>query len=205
MAAEAADVHVPQVVLGLAVDDPLGHHLADAAGTGETVRAEAGGDPEAGHLALAEDELAVGRERLGAVEEALDLGLLDRRHAQDGALHELLEAIPVLGQELRLEARRDAVEPERRGITLVAAHHEAADLGAEVDEVVGIAQRGKRLERRREGLGHEVLVRHRDDRDGHADEPRDVGGGHAACVDDDVRADRCPCRSRPRAPGRLVA
>ncbi len=139
--AEAADVHVPEVVLRLAVDDPLGHDLADAAGAGEPVRAEAGRHPEAGHLALAEDELAVGRERLGAVEEALDLGLLDRGHAEDGALHQLLEAVPVLGQELRLEALRDAVEPERRRVALVAAHHEPADLGAEVDEVVGIAQR----------------------------------------------------------------
>ena len=73
LAAEAADVHVPEVPLRLALDDPLRHDLADAARAGEAVGAEARRHPEAGHLGLAQDELAVGRERLGAVEELLDL------------------------------------------------------------------------------------------------------------------------------------
>ena len=52
------------VVLRRAVDDPLGHHLADAAGRGQAVHAEAGRHPEAAHRGLAEQELAVRRERL---------------------------------------------------------------------------------------------------------------------------------------------
>ena len=66
MGAEAADVHLPEVERRLALGDPLGHHLADAARAGQPVRAEAGGDEEAAHLGLAEAELAVGRERLRA-------------------------------------------------------------------------------------------------------------------------------------------
>ena len=42
--------------------------LPDAAGAGDAVGAEAGGDEEPGDLALAEDELAVGRERLRTVD-----------------------------------------------------------------------------------------------------------------------------------------
>ena len=67
---EAADVHLPQVHRRLAADDPLGHHLADATGAGDAVGAEPGGDEEPGDLALAEDELTVGRERLRPVDRA---------------------------------------------------------------------------------------------------------------------------------------
>ena len=67
----------------------------------------------------------VGRERLGPVEEPLHLGALHRRHARGSRSQELLHAVPLLRQELRLEARRDAVERPRRGLALVAAHHEA--------------------------------------------------------------------------------
>ena len=189
LAAEAADVHVPEVPLRLAVDDPLRHDLADPARPGQAVRAEPRGDPETRHLRLAEDEFAVGRERLGAVEELLDLGLLHRGHAPDGALHQLLEALVVPGQELRLEALGNAVEAERCGIALVAAHHETADLGAPVDEIVGVAQRRQRGQRRVERLGDQVLVGHRDDRDGHADQPRDIRRGHAGGVDHDLGLD----------------
>ena len=38
-------------------------------------------------------------------------------------------------------------------------------------------------------LGEEVLVGHRDDRHGHADQPADLRGEHPAGVDDDVGAD----------------
>ena len=81
LAAEAAQVERPDVPLRTAVDDPLPHHLADAAGACEPVRAAACSDPETGHVRLAEQEVGVGRERLGAVEEHLHLGALHRGHA----------------------------------------------------------------------------------------------------------------------------
>ena len=67
--AEAPDVHAPEVERRLAADDPLGHHLADAAGAGQPVRAESGGHEQPAHGGLAEAELAVGRERLRAVDQ----------------------------------------------------------------------------------------------------------------------------------------
>src|SRR5262249_59113257 len=44
LAAEAPDVHLPEVETGLTLDDPLGHDLADAARARQPVRAEAGAD-----------------------------------------------------------------------------------------------------------------------------------------------------------------
>src|SRR5688572_22305012 len=53
--AEPTDVHVPEVPLGLAVDNPLGQHLPDASCAGKPMCAEACGDEESGHVRLAED------------------------------------------------------------------------------------------------------------------------------------------------------
>src|ERR1700731_3308736 len=71
--AEAADVHLPHVDRGLTLEYPLGHHASDPAGPRQTVGAEAGRHEEAPHLALAETELVVRRERLRPVDQARDL------------------------------------------------------------------------------------------------------------------------------------
>ena len=46
-------------------------------------------------------------------------------------------------QELAVEVGRDAVERPRRRVALVAAHAQPADLLAEVDEVVRVAELGR--------------------------------------------------------------
>ena len=97
-------------MLGLAVGDPLGHDLADAARAGEPVRAEPGGHEEAAHLGLAEAELVVGRERLRAVDQPRILDVLHRRHAHPRVRDDLLEAVPVLLQQPAVEVGRDRVE-----------------------------------------------------------------------------------------------
>ena len=152
LAAEAPDVHVPKVDLRLAVHDPLGHHLADAARARQAVRAKAGGHEEPAHLGLAEAELAVGRERLRAVDQLRHIHVGHRRDAQLRVLHDLLEAVPVLFQEPAVEVGRDPVEAGavmREGpggaVALIAAHHEPGAVFAEVDEVVGVAQRRQAL------------------------------------------------------------
>ena len=186
--AEAADVHVPEVQAGLALGDPLGHDLADPARAGEPVRAEAGGDEEAVDLGLAKAELVVGGERLGPVDDPRDLDLVHRRHALAGVLDDLLEAVDVVLEQAPVEVERDLVEPvgavgeERRPrVALVAAHHEALAVLAVVDEEVGVAQGGEAPGVVvAEGLGHQVLVRHRDDRDPHARQPAELGGEHPA-------------------------
>jgi hypothetical protein len=59
LAAEPPNVQVPQVELGLAVDDPRRHLAADPASAGDPVSAEPGRDEEPADLGLAQDELVV--------------------------------------------------------------------------------------------------------------------------------------------------
>ena len=188
-APEASRVHVPDVERRRPLDDPLGDELSHPARPGQPVRAEARSHPEAAHVGRTEDELAVRRERLGPVDELHDLHLRERRHPHDGVLHQLLEARPVLLEEARVEVGGDPVEPPRCAVPLVPAHHEAARLRPEVDEERGVAHR-RHVERQARGLRHEVLVRHRDDRDVHAHELPDLTRVHPAGIDDDLRLDR---------------
>ena len=186
--AEAAGVHLPDVEARNALHDPLGDELPHPARAGEAVRAEAGGHPEPADVGLAEDELAVGRERLGAVHELHDLRLLQVRDADDRVRHQLLEALPVLGEKLAVEVGGNAVEAPGRRVALVAAHHQAAGLAAEVHEQRRVAHR-RHVERDAARLRDQVLVGHRDHRHGDAGEPADLPGEHAARVDDHFRLD----------------
>ena len=126
---------------------------------------------------------------LGPVDDPVDARVGHRRDAPDRAFHDRLEALHVGRQELAVEVGRDAVERPRRRVALVAAHAQPADLLAEVDEVVRVAQLGQARVDALDRLGEEVLVGHRDDRHGHADQPADLRREHPAGVDDDVGAD----------------
>ena len=92
-------------------------------------------------------------------------------------------------QELAVEVGRDPVKRPGSRIALVAAHAQSADLLAEVDEVVGVAELRKARVDALDRLGEEVLVGHRDDRHGHADQPGDLRGEHPAGVHHHVGAD----------------
>jgi hypothetical protein len=153
------------------------------------MRREPGGDEEATDLRLAEDVLVVGRERLGAVDHAADARVGHGRDAPDRARHDRLEAGHVGAQQLAVEVGRDPVETPRRRFSLVAAHAQATDLLAEVDEVVRVAQLRQAGVDALDRLGEQVLVRHRDERDGHAGQSADLGREHPARVDHDVGAD----------------
>ena len=148
--AEAPHVHLPHVERRLALGDPLRHQLAHPARAREPVGAEAGGDEEAAHVRLAEQELAVGRERLRPVDQPRDRDLVHHRHALAGVDGDLLEALPVLLEQAAVEVGGDGVdaglvERPRRGVALVAAHHEPAGVLAEVDEEVRVAHGRQRL------------------------------------------------------------
>ena len=187
--AEPARVHVPDVQARGALEDPLGDELPHAPGTRQAVRAEAGCHPEPPHVRRPEDELAVGRERLGPVDQADGLHVLERRHASDRVLEQRLEARPVLLEQLAVEVGGNAVERPRRRIALVAAHDQAARLGPEVDEERRVAH-GRHVGRQTARPRDQVLVRHRHDRDVDARERADLAREHAARVHDDLRLDR---------------
>ena len=202
MGAEAADVHLPQVEAGLALDDPLGHGLPDAPRAGQAMGAEPRRDEQPAHLGLAEAELAVGRERLRAVDQTRDLHVRHRRNPALRVGDDLREAVPVLLEQATVEVGRDRVEPAPpsqrpgRAVALVATHDQAAALLAEVDQQVRVAQRREGLlAALAEGLRDEVLVGHRHDRYAHARHATDLRRVHAAGVDDhlglDVARGRC--------------
>src|SRR5436190_4811994 len=62
VAAEATDVHAPQIGLRLTAGDPLGHDLSDSTRARHSMRAESGGDEEAAHGRLPQTKFAVRRE-----------------------------------------------------------------------------------------------------------------------------------------------
>ena len=190
LGAEATDVHLPEVELGLAVDDPGRDLPPDPPGAGDSVGAEPGRDEEPADGALAEDELVVRGEPLGSVDHPADPGVTDRRDPADGPVHDLLEARPVGCQETAVEVGRDPVEGPRCWVALVAAHAQPADLLPEVDQVVGVAHRRQRRRHAVDPLSEQVLVGHRDDRNVDPCEPADLRGEHAARVDHDLGPDR---------------
>ena len=182
--AEAPDVHRRGIDERHPLDDPLGDHPTDAARPREPVDAESGGDPEAGHLGcLAEDELAVGREGLGAVDDLGDLGPPQARDPPLRSLPGLGEPLHV-GFEQRPRVAQRLVDVPGDRVAGVAADEQAAGLGTEVVDRVGIAdRRGVGRDRRIERLGDQVLVAHRDDRDRRPGEPPErprggAGGDH---------------------------
>jgi hypothetical protein len=186
--AEAPRVHLPHVETGNALDDPLGDQLAHPAGAGETVGAEARGDPEASYVRLPEDELPIGREGFRPVDQPHHFEVLEIRHADDRVLEELVEALPILGQELAVEVLRNPVQSPGRRVALVATHHEATRLPAEVDEERGVSHR-RQVEREVARARDEILVRHRHDRDVHFGQPPDLTREHPSRVDHDLRLD----------------
>ena len=122
--AEAADVHVRHVVLGLAVDDPLGHHLADAAGRGEPVHAEARPRPRSRATAVSPSRNSPsGVNASGAVDHPGDPGVAQRRHPLAGRCPRLGEPVEVgLEQRARRGQRRlVAGRPADLGCADVAA------------------------------------------------------------------------------------
>ena len=108
VAAESSQVHLPEVELRLAIDDPVGHLPAHPTGAGNAMGTESSRDKEAAYPRLPQYELVVRGKCLRAVDQLDDLGAFHRGNPGDRVLGERLEAGPVLGQELVVEVARDA-------------------------------------------------------------------------------------------------
>ncbi len=157
--AEAPDVHVEKIHRRLAADDPFGEQLARAAAVGDAGGVESRGDEIIAHLGrLAEDEIAVRREALRAVEKRFHARFLQRRHPVDGVRHQRLELVPVFGQQLELEFLRDAVHAPGLGLGLETTHHQAADFLLEIDESVRIAHHRQHRVHAGDAFGDDVEV-----------------------------------------------
>jgi hypothetical protein len=73
-------------------------------------------------------KLPVDGEALRPVQEHLDLRRRKARRAMHGVRHQDLELVPILGEELKLEAVRNRRHVPGLRRRLEPAHHEAADL-----------------------------------------------------------------------------
>ena len=79
------DIHLPQIDRRVTVSDPLRHHLADAARRLQSDGVQSRGDEAVLKLrGLAEVIAHVRCEALGAAEELLNAGALERGHAAHG-------------------------------------------------------------------------------------------------------------------------
>ena len=201
----AARVERPEVPLGLAVGDPFGERLAGTGGLD---------DAEGEAAALVEVLQPVRRANVGktvgrigdrAVDHPLHADRAQDRHARDRGLDVGLQAVEVVREQLVREVLGDAVQPVRPRLPLVGSEQEARALLAQIVGDVGIAQQRQLFGARFElgdALGHEVLVRHGDDRQRLADHGHDLAGPVAGGVDQDLAVDFSPVGDHPPGPAR---
>jgi hypothetical protein len=188
---EAADVDAGEVAGRLAFDDPLGERTPGAPGGRDAHRVEPRADEEPTHLRrLAEEELVVRGEALGAVVELPDAGLLQGRNPEQCAVHEHREVVPVLLEQLELEGMRDLVGCDPRlGRGLEPADHKPTHLFLEVGVPVRVPQDRQVRVHALERLGDDVEVLGGVQRDGGAHHRADLLGPLAGAVDDDLGLD----------------
>ena len=188
---EPADIDAGQVAGRRSVDDPLRERTPGSACGGDADRVESGADEEVGDLGgFAEDELVVGGEALGAVVELLDAGHLERGDAQQRVVHQDLEVIPILVQELEFERIGNRVGRHPRfGFGLEAADDQAADLFLEVGVAVGVTQDRQVRVHAVDVLADDVEVFGGVQRDVDPGHRADLFGPLAGAVDDDLGLD----------------
>ncbi len=186
---EAADVHVPQVVGRLAADHPFGDQPPGPAAVGDAGAVEAGADEVAAQLGrLAQDEVAFGREALRAVEQHLHRRRLQAGRAVHRVLHQRLELLPVLVQQLELERVRDGLHPPGFGHRLETAHQQATDLFLVVDEAVGVAHHRQHRVHALDAVGDDVEMLGRVQRHVHAGQRTELPRPLAGAVDQRLAA-----------------
>ena len=138
--AEPAGVDAQHVDAGLALDDPLRELPAGAAGGGDA-EAVALVQPDVAQAPRRTDQrAAVRRIGDGAVDDGLDAGVLEARHALHRRLDVRQQAIEIAREQLLAEMRGDAVGETRRRALLVRAENPAHALLAQVVRGVGLAQ-----------------------------------------------------------------
>ncbi len=191
---EAADVHGPQIHRLFAGRHPLGQHPTGAPGRGNAESVEPGTDEEAAQFRrLAEDEVAVGRERFRPVDHLLDAGGFQSRKPGKSGFHVLLEVIPVVvekteGEIVGISAGFARWHPGDR-VRLVAAEGEPADLLLEIGAPVGIADRRHAGCDAGDRFGDHVLMLHRLERHGDASHRGDLARPQAGAEHHLVAAD----------------
>ena len=198
---EAAGVDRQHVDGGLAVCDPARELPAGAARSGDA-EAEALGQPEVGEaIGRADEGVAVRRVGDRAVDAVLDPSAAEHRHPVDRGLDMGLQAVHIRRQQLLAKALRHAVHRPGRRILLVGPEDQALALFAHVVGGIALPEHrhlrqalGLALFKLRNGVGHEILVLHRDRRQVEADHRAHLPGPGARRGHHRLAGDVAPCR-----------
>jgi len=186
----AADVDVGHVHRRVAPDDPLGDHLAGAAGRLDADRVEAGGDEEVAQFRrLAQVIAHVGGEALGPAEELAQAHALERRHPVHGAFQNRHEVIHVAGQLVEAEVLGDAVHAPGPGVALEGAQEDLAGVLLVVGAAVRVAQHRQVGRQAVDRVGQDVIVLAGVKRHPDASHEPHLAGPHAGAVDHVVGGD----------------
>ncbi len=130
---EAPDIDRPEIERRFAIDGPLCQHPARAAARGNAKGVETGPDEHVGTFRRdAEDEIAVGREALRAVDHLLDANGFKRGDTFDRRKHMLLEMIEIIIEQAELPVIRHIAGHPALRIGLIAAHDQSADFFLEI-------------------------------------------------------------------------
>ncbi len=190
MLGEAADVEGPEVHARVAVENPMRHRLAGAAGCGDA-RCEAAGDEEILELRREpHHRLAVGGDRDRSVDQRLDADFVQDRQALRRAEEDRLEALEILREKLAREFERHALAPASWCVLFPAADRERADVRLQIEDAVGVAESRRRVRRVELLLGDDVLVLDRTGGDRDARHLANALRPDAGGVDDDLALDR---------------
>src|SRR6266568_2134831 len=148
------------------------------------MRAEAASDPKAAHVRrLAQDKLPVRREGLQPVDSPDQLRTAQAWHALDAPGEQAGETGIIESQHGRIGAVGNSIHGKWQRIALVPAKHHALPFLAEVHQLVGIAQvwHAGTVCQFRQWTGHNVLVLHWNQRNGHAGHAANTWGPDARC------------------------
>src|SRR5206468_6783377 len=105
---------------------------------------------------LAEDEVAVDGEALGAVQQHLDFGRLETRCAVNRVDHQYFEVLPIFGKQLKLESLGNLRHIPGFGDRLEAANYQASYLLLVVKIAIGVAHHWQIGTNAGDGFGDDV-------------------------------------------------
>ena len=137
----AAHVHIPQVHRRMAVQNPVGEHLARATGGLDADGVEARSDVQVTHFGrLAEQVTVIRCETLRPVEEQVDAGSGQRGRAMHCRGEQGLDVIKVIGQLVEAESLSNPAHAPGLGNGLEPTDQQLAGVFLEVGATVRVTQ-----------------------------------------------------------------
>ena len=187
---EAAYIQRPEIERGLALQDPLSHRPAGAAGGGNT-GCEAASDIVIIQLRCQpHNRLAIWRNGNGAVDHSADAELIKDGQPPGGEDDDLLEAAKINLKQLPLKLNgQEAVLAADLGTLFPTTEHEGTGLRLAVEEVIRVAE-GRQIVGNTTCLfGHQILMLDDAGRDANTGHIPDLAGPQTGCVDNDLTVD----------------